>query len=376
MITPRSRPLHERWRVLGKVRGMARTDFFAALHKAAGTDDAKSIAVGMLKGLLGGRPGWPHEGGLPSSPYPALGLPQLDGRTSRRGDVVFITGRFRSGSTLLWNIFRNLDGCTAYYEPHNERRWFDPRSRGDHTDPTHRNVSDYWREYDGLEDLGDYYREEWTDRHLYMDEDFWDPGLKRYTEILMERAEGRPVLQCNRIDFRLPWIRKNFPNAKIIHLYRHPRDQWVSTLMGDVARLPRDVGVAEFAEHDRFYLLRWAEDLKHHFPFLDPASAEHPYRLFYYLWKLSYIFGRRYADYSLSFERLVEGPEGPLAEAFRAIGLDDYDLPKLVPLIVRPELGRWSGFADDGWYRRHEEACETVLHDFFEGPPPRPRAHH
>ena len=38
---------------------------------------------------------------------------------------IIITGRFRSGSTLLWNIFRDLPECTAYYEPFNERRWFD-----------------------------------------------------------------------------------------------------------------------------------------------------------------------------------------------------------------------------------------------------------
>ena len=68
---------------------------------------------------------------------------------SHRSDVVIVTGRFRSGSTLLWNLFRQAGGFTAYYEPLNERRWFDPTARGDRTDSTHRNVSDYWREYDG-----------------------------------------------------------------------------------------------------------------------------------------------------------------------------------------------------------------------------------
>jgi hypothetical protein len=43
--------------------------------------------------------------------------------------AVFITGRFRSGSTLLWNIFRNIEGFNAYYEPFNERRWFDQGAR-------------------------------------------------------------------------------------------------------------------------------------------------------------------------------------------------------------------------------------------------------
>ena len=43
----------------------------------------------------------------------------------RRRPPIFITARFRTGSTLLWNIFRHIEGCTAYYEPFNERRWFD-----------------------------------------------------------------------------------------------------------------------------------------------------------------------------------------------------------------------------------------------------------
>jgi hypothetical protein len=34
-----------------------------------------------------------------------------------------------------------LPGCTAYYEPFNERRWFDPRTRGERVDATRRNVA-------------------------------------------------------------------------------------------------------------------------------------------------------------------------------------------------------------------------------------------
>lgn len=368
MAKPQRRLLHERWELFGKVRGKARMDFFSTMQKAAETDDAKSISVKMLRGLLDWRPGLSPVGGLPLPPYPELGQPRLADRTSQRSDIVFITGRFRSGSTLLWNIFRNVEGCTAYYEPHNERRWFDPSTRGCHTDPTHRNVSDYWREYEGLEVLGEYYREEWTERHLYMDEDFWDPRLKRYTEILVERAAGRPALQCNRIDFRLPWVRRNFPNAKIIHLYRHPRDQWCSTLLGDVGNVPRDGGIADFAPYDQFYLLRWATDLKYHFPFLDPGAADHPYQVFYYIWKLSYLFGRKYADYSLAFEHLVESPEGILKEVFREIGLEGQNLARLVPLIVKPQLGRWGEYAGNDWFRHHEEVCETVLYEFLNEP--------
>src|SRR5262249_14305528 len=142
--------------------------------------------------------------------------------------AVFITGRFRSGSTLLWNLFRMADGFTSYYEPLNERRWFDASARGDRVDPTHRGVSDYWKEYTGLEELGRYYCADWIRRNLYMDERHWDPDLLAFVRLLCERAAGRPVLQFNRVDFRLAWLRHHFPAARIVHLYRHPRDQWCS----------------------------------------------------------------------------------------------------------------------------------------------------
>src|SRR5205807_1818767 len=103
------------------------------------------------------------------SPYPELAGGGTARESRQFSDAVFITGRFRSGSTLLWNLFRNAPNVTAYYEPLNERRWFDPRARGDRVDRTHRFVAEYWREYDGLEELGDYYREDWIGRNLYMD---------------------------------------------------------------------------------------------------------------------------------------------------------------------------------------------------------------
>ena len=86
-----------------------------------------------------------------STPYSDLGHPRSRQRPSDRSDVVIITGRFRSGSTLIWNLFRQAGGFTAYYEPFNQRRWFDPTTRGNHTDATHRKVANYWREYDNLE---------------------------------------------------------------------------------------------------------------------------------------------------------------------------------------------------------------------------------
>ena len=343
------------------IRKRFRDQAIALLTRALATDDGKSGMAKSLGGLLARRSFSFDDRVLEQAPYHDLTWhPQQSPACDR--DVVVISSRFRSGSTLLWNILREQRGVTAYYEPFNERRWFDTAARGSTVDSTHLNVKDYWREYDELSELGDYYREEWIDQDLFMDEHFWNGAMKRYIEILIERSSGLPVLQFNRVDFRLPWLRRNFRQAKLVHLYRHPRDQWCSMLM-DIGCYPKD-SAESFAQHDKFYLLRWADDLKYHFPFLaDPGL--HPYQLHYFIWKLSYLFGAQYSDLSVSFEALVERPEEQLAPLFDLIGLkDQFDFRGIAPLIERPTVGKWRRYADEEWFMTRERYCDEVLADF------------
>jgi hypothetical protein len=369
------KPVHERIRWLGWLRRKARSRLFKLLRALAATDDAKAIQVATLRSLLPGRP--VLAGVRPDDqPYANLGRAAPRSTAACRQDVVFITARFRTGSTLLWNLFRKLDGCTAYYEPLNERRWFDPAARGSYTDRTHRGVDNYWREYQGLEILGRYYDERWIDHDLLMDADSWNPAMKQFVELLIARAPGRPVLQFNRVDFRLPWLRHNFPGSKIVHLYRHPRDQWCSTLSGPQS-CPAGATMAEFGPHDHYYLGNWARDLKYHFPFLDEDLIEHPYQMFYFIWKLSYLFGRGYAHHSLAFEDLVNDPRKTLTDLFRALGVEGADLDTLAGLIDKPKTDRWKDFAPEAWFQDHEASCEAVIAEFLArrpAPPPNPRA--
>lgn len=364
------RPLHERMRVWGALRAWLRRGFFRMLHKVAETDDARAIQVASLRDVLPRRKaiwlGDPTE--LPPPPYEDLGAVPADLRPAERADIVLISARFRSGSTLLWNVFRAVEGCTAYYEPFNERRWFDSAARGAHTDPTHRGVNDYWREYEGLDQLAVYYREDWIGRNLFMDKEIWDPAMKRYVEILVDRAPGRPVLQFNRIDFRLPWFRHHFPRARIVHLYRHPRDQWISSLV-DPATCPPNSSMEEFGKHDHYYLRLWASDLKFHFPFLDESRNTHPYQVFYYLWKLSYLFGRKYAHVSVCYEDLLSNPVQCLADLFDKLAVAHGDPNGLAKLVEKPRAGRWRNYASMEWFQTHEANCEAVLGDFFRNIP-------
>lgn len=273
---------------------------------------------------------------------------------------VFITARFRSGSTLLWQLFRAIPTATAFYEPHNERRWFDPATRGGTVDQTHLGVDDYWREYDGMSALAQWYRDDWAAQHLYMGEDFAAPDMRAYIAFLIGHAPQRPVLQFNHVDFRLPWLRRQFPTARLLHLYRHPRDQWISCLLRP-KEVPRDVSTADFWRYDHFYLLQWARDLSFQFPFVDPRHEPHPYRLFYLLWRLSHLYGSAYAHRSIAFEDLVARPREVISDLLEAAEWPGTDLETLVGHVRPVKSGAWANFAPASWFAAHEAACEQIL---------------
>jgi hypothetical protein len=352
-------------KILQWIRFCLKEKLFFCLRKIGNTDEAKTIMTDILGEILCKRPNLSKDIELVSShPYKELGKSGRDTLSSHRDDVIIITARFRSGSTLLWNIYRNIEGCTAYFEPFHPRRPFDPLTRGNYTSPSHRKVSDYWQEYDGLEELGTYFNREWHARNLLMTATAWNPDMKRYVELLIEKAPGRPVLQFNRIDFRLPWFRQHFPRATFIHLYRHPRDQWYSSLRNPKI-FTKTSSVAEFAQHDHYSIREWAFDLKPHFPFLDWKVVSHPYEMFYFLWKLSYVFGVKYSHYSMAFENLIEDSEKQLEELCRVSNIKMQNIERMKSVIVRVPVGQWKEYADDEWFRKYEEKCETILEKFL-----------
>ncbi|MEP0355640.1 sulfotransferase [Paraglaciecola sp.] len=299
------------------------------------------------------------------SPYTPDTISELS-HPSLRDDIVFITSRFRSGSTLLWNLFRQTQDCTSYYEPFNERQWFNPELRGNNVDNTHRGVADYSAEYNNLTGLSKLYNENWIRQQLLMTESSWNPNMKAYIESLIDAATGRPILQFNRIDFRLPWLKKHFPNAKIIHLYRHPRDQWCSFLTNKNIMNKNDV---EHTYQDAFYLDVWCKDLSQHYPILSKINTPHPYQRFYYLWKLSYLHGVAHSNHNLSFEQLTEDPEKQIKELYDVLNISKNGISELCGVIQAPPKNQWQKYASNEWFEQHEEICENNLTLLLNGTP-------
>lgn len=286
-------------------------------------------------------------------------FPGKSERSMSANSPLFITARFRSGSTLLWQIFHRLKGFTSYYEPLNERRWFDREHRGDKVDTTHRGVSDYAVNYENLAHLGDFFREDWTYHRLALGSQSKEDGLEKYIRIMIDAAQARPVLQFNRVDFRLPFLRSSFPDARIIHLRRNHRDTWRSTLLG--ADNNQDWTLTSFDNLCRFYLLSWYRDLSLTFSFLwsDPDET-HPYEVHYLISRLSELFALRDADVFLDYDELNQNFNGKITALMNAIGSDETELSALDGLY-EPKTSGYDHSDDDVFYRTLEDKVEQRL---------------
>jgi len=276
---------------------------------------------------------------------------------------IFITARFRSGSTFLWQLFRRLDGITVYYEPLNQNRWF--LNKGYKTDPTHIGASNYDLEYRGLSHLNEYYNFEWTNRNLYMDEKHYAPDLFLYIKELITCSKGRALLQFNRVDFRLAWLKAFFPEAVIVFLYRHPRQQWMSIQI-DGPSVPKNYKLNKKSNVELFYLIHWAKDLRNVFPFLEP-EGQHPYTIHYYLWRLSFLFANTYADYSICYEDLVQDFKNTFKTLLVNLGINFQNtvIDELENLNKGSIRFSWEKYAPNNWYEKKEYECEKVLQAFF-----------
>jgi hypothetical protein len=168
------------------------------------------------------------------------------------------------------------------------------------------------------------------------------------------------VLQFNEVDFRLGWLRAQFPSAGILHVYRHPREQWLSS----VRKAPvqqESLTLEAFARHDGFYLTRWAKDLQYSFPFLDLRPSSHPYRLFYQIWRLSYAFGALYADLSVSLEQIVAAPREAVARIMSTFNVRDYDLATLAAAVSPSATRRSSTTENDVLFGSIETQVDSEL---------------
>jgi hypothetical protein len=258
---------------------------------------------------------------------------------------LFVVGRFRSGSTALWNILRHIPDVTTYYEPCHDSLLEHLRA---HTlaDPSHVGVSEYWKEYVPImERLPEYYRRNFATQRLCLSGDADHPELERYLRFLVSSAPQGNIaaLKLNRMDLRLPWLRRRFPETPIIYIYRNPRDQWVSMVRNQL-------------DHD-------VDDPWLNIPVLGSDRITTSYERHYLIWRVCLELGQLHADCVLSFDDdLQEHPETGLGKLLDLIGVDQGLADELRPLLVDRKGGAWRKYHDDAWFSDIETRCDSYLH--------------
>jgi hypothetical protein len=248
--------------------------------------------------------------------------------------LVFISGDFSSGTTLLFTLFRKTPGCYCLYEPLHaklpEYLVWPPRAYGGHFF-----VDQYYSEYKGFDRIPELFDPAWSASRLFLEADEPADDLYRYLSYLIGTAYGRArvvVVKENRFTFRLAWLRANFPGASIVNVYRECDDQWRSWVRRAQEQLAREDVGQDRVDFKGFRFADWCEDLKSTFPELEASASQTGYERFAKLWHLSREQHERYADACVGLRELVEDFEPTLDRISQAVGfrLDPDELGRFV----------------------------------------------
>lgn len=246
--------------------------------------------------------------------------------------AIFISGRFRSGSSFMWQLFDRLPEYCAWYEPLHPQLL----TAIDHTSARedHVGVEDYWSAYRNHPDFRDTYRSTFATEQLYLEASDEAPELEQYINHLVELSAPQiPVLQFNRMDLRLPWLKAKFPQAVVIHTDRNSLQLYHSQR--------RHISVEQ--RHDPDYwdayeLVPWCWALSEVMPFLLANEQSHAFYRCYLLHRLSSLLAARHADLTIHLdEHVFEGQEF-IRRLASVVPLNSKQQAQLKAMVHVPEM--------------------------------------
>ena len=248
---------------------------------------------------------------------------------------IFIHSLFRTGSTYIWNKFRQNDRYYCYYEPFHQNLAIatidnlENLLTKDYEAVNHPFLNKYyWYEYRKLLKNGctglPYFKKSFSfDEFCYNGK---NPDLKRYIDSLIIGAGDKiPVLQFNRSALRIKWYKKYYPGSLNIYIARNPRDQWQSYLelhkkTGYDMFFIMDLLIASVNKgNEYFHLLskglplfvynnKHGEEVDFYQVALNSYSEEEKYLIYYYTWFMSVIENVLSADFILNLNLLSQKP--------------------------------------------------------------------
>lgn len=241
---------------------------------------------------------------------------------------IFIHSLFRSGSTYLFDVFRQSPAkYWCYQEPENEMLLHLTDMADSIADTARVNAAlrhpqldrPYFAEFMPIrEEVARLFSRHFPYDSFFLTETDAEPDLRRYLELLIMRAQGRPVFQFCRSTGRIGWLRRNF-TARHLFLWRHPWDQWWSykvTSYFDVANLlilNSDAIPPVFEEIRSVLNFRPYHDttLEKEYNYFDShgLTVADSYLLFFALWYYTMYEGLRSSDVIISIDELSNSEE-------------------------------------------------------------------
>ena len=256
--------------------------------------------------------------------------------------VVFISGEFGSGTTLLFTLFRKTSDFHCLYEPLRQRLPYDlfwPTPVYEH----HFFVDDYLTEYKGFRDLIKLFRTEWATSRLHLEPEDAADDLHRYLSYLIGMSFVRApnvALKDNLLTFRLGWLRARFPDARILHVYRDPERQWNSLVRRSQRYVGREDIGQEKPDYGGFSLAAMCEDLAPSYPELEVNNFHSGYERFLKLMELSRKQHERHAHVSVDYDELRSDFDAACERMSAGLGVR-LDAAQLRPYVVEnPEVAK------------------------------------
>ncbi|MCC3454676.1 sulfotransferase [Microcoleus sp. PH2017_08_TRC_O_A] len=288
-------------------------------------------------------------------------------REETEKDCVFITGRYRTGTTFLYSLFSSLENTAVFYEPlhPNLLEYLDKEQ----------NVSEQLKALNGHTFKGNYFEEykvlnrkilfsthqrEFSSRKLIMStvDSYYD--LKNYVSFLTRSLPDIPlkVLQFNRVDFRLGWFKKNFSNALIVNLRRNPRDIYASY---------RTVNARNTSENNEqeigslFYLDDYISILGRLSIPQICVQQMNTYEKIYFLNQLSNLWSDYFADIILDYEELVEDPVGIVSRIASQVKGFEPNWKSEILAAKKDRINVWQEYHENSWFLKCESKCDNLI---------------
>jgi len=251
--------------------------------------------------------------------------------------LVFLSGDFSSGSTLLWLLFRKTEAFHTLYEPLHERLreyMIYPLRSYEH----HFFSDNYFAEYKGYKEIFKLHTDAWGRSDFYLAEDDDGSDLYRYLSYIIGMSfsrQERVALQFNRVAFRLGWLRKNFPGVPIIHIYREPQQQWNSIVRRAQAYYGREDAGQDSVDFSGMGISNWCNHLQEQYPELRAENSSNGYERYLKLYNLSREQHLMHADLSVKYEDLVSNFNEECKKIFDLVGYPA-DIEYLSQFVVPP----------------------------------------